>query len=108
MHSGNITTKFGRPSASAFPFPLVFPPAIEKILDGILPTWYSIFTMRHIVKVDTTNGMFRIIIPHELIKLKRWRDVKRVFVDSQQTDVINIRRLVDGKALKTDDKRPRT
>ena len=59
--------------------------------------------MRHIAKVDKSNGGFRIVIPHTLIKLKRWHDVRVVYVDSQETDTITIRRFVDGKALKTDD-----
>jgi len=54
----------------------------------------------NIVKVDTTNRLFRLVIPRNIIRLKRWHDVKYVLIEDNDTDNLIIRRFVDGKALK--------
>lgn len=58
--------------------------------------------MRHIVKVDTTSGMFRIVIPKNLIREKRWIHVNYVFIESGFSDTFTIRRFVDVEEDKTD------
>lgn len=57
----------------------------------------------HIVKVDNTNRLFRLVIPRKLIQLKMWGDVKYVLVEDNHPDKLVIRRFVDGKALDTED-----
>ena len=58
---------------------------------------------RFIVKVDRTNGIFRLVVPRKLIQLKMWSDVKYVLLDDSCLDQLIIRRFVDVKALETDD-----
>lgn len=58
---------------------------------------------KHVVKVDKSNGAFRIVIPSKIILKKMWCDVTHVLVEDHWGDKFLIRRLIDGKALKTDD-----
>jgi hypothetical protein len=58
---------------------------------------------KHIVKVDKAKRVFRINIPRKIIQAKMWGGVSHVLVEDHHPDKIVIRRLIDGKALETDD-----
>jgi hypothetical protein len=58
---------------------------------------------RHIVKVDRTNRIFRLVIPRSIIQLRRWDDVKYVFVDDSHPDHIVLRRFIDIETHEKED-----
>lgn len=61
--------------------------------------------MKFITKATVTKHSFRINIPQHIIQLLRWGDVRFVLIEDHSSDKIVIRRLVDGKALNTEDHR---
>lgn len=74
----------------------------KKSLDVDQRVCHIVIMAIHIVKIDRNNQIFRLVIPHTIIKLKRWHDVRYVTVDDSCEGRLIIRRFVDGKALKTD------
>ena len=105
MHSGDIATKFPRPSASNFPFFPFFSLIREKILDGDFPIWYSADMSKHVIKVDKAGGTFRINIPKTIIQRWRWFNVDYVILDDANDDYLILRRLIYGEASPTENKR---
>jgi len=57
----------------------------------------------HIMKVDHRQGMFRIVIPHQLVLRRMWSDVEYVVVDDVDPETVVIRRVVNGKKSQADD-----
>lgn len=57
---------------------------------------------RHVVKIHKRAGVFQINIPRKLVLKHRWGDASYVLVEHCQPDQIVIRRLIDGKALETE------
>jgi len=53
-------------------------------------------------KVDHRQGMFRIVIPHNIILRRMWSDVEYVLVDDVDPETVTIRRLIYGEKGKTD------
>ena len=61
----------------------------------------QILHMLHIRKVDKRQGMFRIVIPHQIVTRRMWNDVEYVVVDDVDPETVMVRRLVDGAKGKT-------
>ena len=57
-----------------------------------------------IIKVDRRDVTFRLTVPRRIILYKKWDDVEYVMVEESGSDLIVLRRFVDGEALRTPDK----
>ncbi|MBA7584040.1 hypothetical protein ES708_25992 [subsurface metagenome] len=64
----------------------------------------SVCMSKIICKVVKTDGNFRINIPKKIIREKRWGDVLYVTVEDHWYDKVVIRRLLDEKELKSEDR----
>lgn len=50
---------------------------------------------RFIVKVGRNNGIFRIVVPKSIVQLKKWTNVRYVFIDDSIPDQLVIRSFID-------------
>ena len=50
---------------------------------------------RFIVKVGRNNGIFRIVVPKCIVQLKKWDNVRYVFLDDSLPDQIILRSFID-------------
>jgi len=57
--------------------------------------------MLHIRKVDKRQGIFRIVVPHQIVMRRMWKDVDYVIIDDVDADTVMVRRLVYGEKGKT-------
>jgi len=56
---------------------------------------------RFIVKVGRNNGIFRIVVPKSIVQLKKWDNVRYVFIDDSIPDQLIIRSFVDEQDIET-------
>lgn len=55
----------------------------------------------HIMKVDKRQGLFRIVVPHQIVSRRMWNDVEYVIIDDVGPETVMVRRVVYDKKGKT-------
>lgn len=55
---------------------------------------------KHVVKVERGPTNTRINLPREILRKKGWLDVRYVIIEDHHEDVLILRRLFNGKAVK--------
>lgn len=56
----------------------------------------QVLQIMHIRKVDKRQGMFRIVVPHQIVSRRMWNDVEYVIIDDVDPETVMVRRLVNG------------
>jgi len=62
---------------------------------------------KHLSKISSFGGQYRLTIPKLLIKEMKWKGVEYVFLERLGKDDIMIRRFIDGESLRTERKKDR-
>ena len=67
----------------------------QKVVDICLLFCHTVCMSRFIVKVGRTDGTFRIVVPKSIVQLKKWDNVRYVFLDDSLPDQIILRSFID-------------
>ena len=67
----------------------------QKVVDICLLFCHTGCMSRFIVKVGRTDGTFRIVVPKCIVQLKKWDNVRYVFLDDSLPDQIILRSFID-------------